>query len=258
MTPRSGRSCERSLKTRPRWGYRRAHHHLQRAGLGGEPQAGAAPLARGRPTRAPAQAQTPPAGRIDRSRHGGWSPSGPGHVWAFDFQADQTADGRMVRLCNIVDEYTREALVMHVRAQHRRRHRCGPAGGPGRRARRPGAPADGQRTGDDRSRSGGLVHPERDGDGVHRPGIAVAEPVRRELPRPGPGRVARRRGVLRVSIEAQVVIGRLARGLQPPPAPQLARDGAPRSRSRPSTASRQPRSCPLAEPRPRAGRCFPA
>ena len=36
------------------------------------------------------------------------------HVWAFDFQADQTADGRVLRLCNIVDEFTREALVMHV------------------------------------------------------------------------------------------------------------------------------------------------
>ena len=38
----------------------------------------------------------------------------PNHVWTFDFQSDQTADGRVLRFCNIVDEFTREALVMHV------------------------------------------------------------------------------------------------------------------------------------------------
>ena len=38
----------------------------------------------------------------------------PNHVWAFDFQFDQTADGRALKLLNIVDEFTREALVMLV------------------------------------------------------------------------------------------------------------------------------------------------
>jgi len=38
----------------------------------------------------------------------------PNHVWAFDFQFDQTADGRVLKLLNIVDEFTREALVMLV------------------------------------------------------------------------------------------------------------------------------------------------
>jgi len=38
----------------------------------------------------------------------------PNQLWALDFQYDQTADGRMLRLLNIVDEFTREALVMHV------------------------------------------------------------------------------------------------------------------------------------------------
>ena len=36
------------------------------------------------------------------------------HVWAFDFQFDQTADGRALKLLNIVDEFTRESLVMMV------------------------------------------------------------------------------------------------------------------------------------------------
>jgi len=36
----------------------------------------------------------------------------PNQLWALDYQHDQTADGRMLRLLNIVDEFTREALVM--------------------------------------------------------------------------------------------------------------------------------------------------
>ena len=35
-------------------------------------------------------------------------------MWALDFQHDQTADGRALRLLNVVDECTREALAMHV------------------------------------------------------------------------------------------------------------------------------------------------
>ena len=36
----------------------------------------------------------------------------PNHVWALDFQFDQTADGRVLKLLNIVDEHTREALAI--------------------------------------------------------------------------------------------------------------------------------------------------
>jgi putative transposase len=38
----------------------------------------------------------------------------PDDVWALDFQADQTSDGRPIRMVNIIDEHTREALVMHA------------------------------------------------------------------------------------------------------------------------------------------------
>src|SRR5215210_5002321 len=38
----------------------------------------------------------------------------PGHVWAIDFQFDQAVDGRAIKLLNIVDEFTREALAMQV------------------------------------------------------------------------------------------------------------------------------------------------
>jgi putative transposase len=34
----------------------------------------------------------------------------PNQVWAIDFQFDETADGRRLKLANIVDEHTREAL----------------------------------------------------------------------------------------------------------------------------------------------------
>jgi transposase InsO family protein len=38
----------------------------------------------------------------------------PNHVWALDFQFDETADHRRLKLLNVVDEYTREALAMRV------------------------------------------------------------------------------------------------------------------------------------------------
>jgi putative transposase len=38
----------------------------------------------------------------------------PNQVWAIDFQFDETTDGRRVKLANIVDEHTREALAMRV------------------------------------------------------------------------------------------------------------------------------------------------
>ncbi len=38
----------------------------------------------------------------------------PNHVWALDFQFDETADLRRLKLLNILDEHTREALAMDV------------------------------------------------------------------------------------------------------------------------------------------------
>ena len=38
----------------------------------------------------------------------------PDQVWALDFQFDETADQRRLKLLNIVDEHTREALAMDV------------------------------------------------------------------------------------------------------------------------------------------------
>ncbi len=38
----------------------------------------------------------------------------PNHVWALDFQFDETADRRRLKMLNIVDEHTREALATDV------------------------------------------------------------------------------------------------------------------------------------------------
>jgi putative transposase len=38
----------------------------------------------------------------------------PRHVRTFDFQFDETVDGRSVKVCNILDEFTRESLAGSV------------------------------------------------------------------------------------------------------------------------------------------------
>ena len=39
----------------------------------------------------------------------------PDHVWAIDFQFDQTADSHNLKLLHVVDEFTREALAIECR-----------------------------------------------------------------------------------------------------------------------------------------------
>ncbi|WP_157374255.1 IS3 family transposase [Salipiger sp. CCB-MM3] len=41
-------------------------------------------------------------------------PEHPNHVWSYDFVQDRTSDGRTYRTLNILDEYTREALMIRV------------------------------------------------------------------------------------------------------------------------------------------------
>src|SRR5271167_1476474 len=38
----------------------------------------------------------------------------PNHVWSYDFVEDRTHDGRKIRMLNIVDEFTREALAIRI------------------------------------------------------------------------------------------------------------------------------------------------
>ena len=39
------------------------------------------------------------------------------HVWSYDFVAERTTDGRPLRMLNIMDEYTRECLRIHIGRQ---------------------------------------------------------------------------------------------------------------------------------------------
>ena len=94
----------------PRWGWKTAHSVLRREGHTINKKR-TRRLWREEGLRRPA-----PCKRKRRRR-----PSGellravrPDHVWAIDFQFDETADYRRIKLCNIVDEFTREALAMRV------------------------------------------------------------------------------------------------------------------------------------------------
>jgi transposase InsO family protein len=45
---------------------------------------------------------------------GAMCPIAPNVLWALDFQFDQTTDGRMLKLLNVIDEHTRECLSIEV------------------------------------------------------------------------------------------------------------------------------------------------
>ena len=161
-------------KDRPRWGYRRAHHHLRELGwdvnrkrvqrLWRERAAGAAAAAQ-----APAAGDsTVPAQRLRAER--------PNQVWAFDFQFDQTADGRVLKLLNVVDEFTRESLVMLVERSIDADRTVGVLERLVAEQGRPGVSEVRQRPGDDRARAPGLVRAERDGNPYIEPGSPWQNP----------------------------------------------------------------------------------
>ena len=45
---------------------------------------------------------------------GAMCPIAPNALWAMDFQFDHTIDGRQVKMLNVIDEHTREALAIRV------------------------------------------------------------------------------------------------------------------------------------------------
>jgi putative transposase len=98
---------------RPRWGYRRAHHALREQGWVVNRKR-VQRLWREEGLRVPQRRRkrrrlgdsTVAAQRLRAER--------PNQVWAFDFQFDQTVDGRVLKLLNVVDEFTRESLAMLV------------------------------------------------------------------------------------------------------------------------------------------------
>jgi putative transposase len=123
--PRRGRPDEESrlrerlrelARAHPRWGWRMAWRVLRREP--GQPWTGinhkrVQRLWREeglrRPVRTRKRRRVAP-GTAERLRA-----ERPNQVWAVDFQFDETADGRRLKLANLVDEHTREALAMRSR-----------------------------------------------------------------------------------------------------------------------------------------------
>lgn len=101
-------------RKRPRWGYRRACAQLRAEGRR---------VNRKRIQRIwREEGLRVPQRKRKRRRLGSSSASAerlraerPNHVWALDFQFDQTAEGRTLKFLNVVDEHTREALAIEVR-----------------------------------------------------------------------------------------------------------------------------------------------
>lgn len=108
---RLARRLREIAKEHPRWGWKTAHQILRREGWMVNRkrtrriwrQEGLRRPVRTRKRRRLGNGQ---AARLRASR--------ANEVWAVDFQFDETADRRRIKLCNIVDEHTREALAIRV------------------------------------------------------------------------------------------------------------------------------------------------
>jgi putative transposase len=232
---------------RPRWGYRCVHHRLGELGWSVNRKR-VQRLWREEGLRVPARARkrrrvgecTAPEGRLRAER--------PDHVWAFDCQLDQTADGRVLKLLNVVDEFTREVLVMHVARSITADQTVAVleqiAATRGRVPQHLLCDNGPEMT----ARADRLVPPDGRDDALHRPRHAVAERLRGVLPLPRARRAAQRRAVL-LPGRSPRDHRRLARGLQHPPptlraghaTPDRVRCGLGQARSSTPTGRMTPR-----------------
>jgi putative transposase len=101
----------------PRYGYRRIQVFLERRGQ---------IMSADRAHRIWRQAglQVPrkrPRRRVASSRPRPLAPTGPGHIWAYDFVFDACANGQQLKCLTVVDEYTRECLFIDVAGSIRSR-----------------------------------------------------------------------------------------------------------------------------------------
>ncbi|MDQ3642140.1 MAG: IS3 family transposase, partial [Actinomycetota bacterium] len=98
-------------RSHPRWGWKTAHRLLRREGwVINRKRTQRLWREEGlrRPQHCPKRRRTHTS-TAERQRA-----ERPNDVWALDFQFDETADGRRLKLLNMVDEHTREALAMRV------------------------------------------------------------------------------------------------------------------------------------------------
>lgn len=98
-------------KRHTRWGWRKAHQLLLREGWRINRKR-TRRIWREEGLRRPPNCRKHRRVRLDSPER--LSAAYPNHVWAIDFQFDETADQRRLKLLNIVDEFTREALAMRV------------------------------------------------------------------------------------------------------------------------------------------------
>jgi putative transposase len=95
---------------RPRWGWRRAATEAAKAGWRANRKR-IHRLWREEGLRVPYRKRKKPLRGIGVAV-GAMCPIRPNVIWALDFQFDQTADGRQLKLLNVIDEYTRECLAI--------------------------------------------------------------------------------------------------------------------------------------------------
>jgi putative transposase len=99
-------------RRRPRWGWRRAATDAAKAGWTANRKR-IHRLWREEGLRVPYRKRKKPLRGIGVAV-GAMCPIRPNVVWALDFQFDQTADGRQLKLLNVIDEYSRECLAIDV------------------------------------------------------------------------------------------------------------------------------------------------
>jgi putative transposase len=97
---------------RPRWGWRRAAKMARRAGWTVNKER-IRRLWREEGLRVPQRRRKKRLTGIGVV-FGAMSPIRPDVIWAMDFQFDTTADGRTLKMLNVIDEFTREALAINV------------------------------------------------------------------------------------------------------------------------------------------------
>ncbi len=99
-------------KRRPRWGWRRAAKAARKAGWTVNDKR-IRRLWRDEGLRVPTRKRKKPLRGIG-AHVGAMCPIRPDALWALDFQFDTTADGRTLKMLNVIDEFTREALAIEV------------------------------------------------------------------------------------------------------------------------------------------------
>jgi len=97
---------------RPRWGWRRAAKVARRAGWQVNDKR-IRRLWRDEGLRVPQRRRKKRLIGIGVAV-GAMSPIRPNVIWAMDFQFDTTADGRTLKMLNVIDEFTRETIAINV------------------------------------------------------------------------------------------------------------------------------------------------